>query len=635
MMKKILVIFCMLFMLTACSSSKYIPTAVISNIQYNEETEVIEFQVDVTDKSTTVKNATIELYDTKLLASIDFNKNKSLYSFDDIDKDGSYTIKIKATYEMNGTLLEDKEIANIDITNYISQQMTYFSSRTFTYTGEVYSIYLSNLDPIYTVKYENNDQSEVGIYEVVASVYLDNTFIIEYTAYLIITEDNPEIIVQNQAHYYTSKPINVEYKISNNAKTEILYNNKTEVPVECGEYHVDINVLNEDGEITTSAKIVMEIKKINIEIYTTNTLVVATGTPQSIDVKTNVDCDSIVTYNGSTTVPSAPGVYEVIITVEDSNNYYGLVKHITLTIANESDLNEVNELFISQVVYTNNYDIIIELYNPTNKSINLNGYSILVGDISHNKHIYLSGTIDSLSTYTIASTNTSYIDVSYNTKSSYLVAYDYEMLYLYNESILDEVQLNDGLNKIRKVSVSFPNEEYDIDEWDFYDNYVRASLNSHECNHLDYYLESYYEVVYKKEYYINFKEDIDFNNYIFVKTVAGVISITNDMIISNNINVNEFGTYSASFKIGNYEFTCKFIVSDLEAPLIEVNDVNLSFNINETIDFESLVTVSDISDISSFEYNVGALVVGVNEVEYIATDIYGNKSTLILYIFIK
>lgn len=634
-MKKIFTLFTtilMLLVITACSKNEYIPTALITNITYDNTSEILGFQVEITDKSSTINGAIIELYSQTNVVTINYEENHSLYSFENVKSDNEYSIKIKATYELNATLLEDKELYTLDITNYLTTKATFFSSRTFTYTGEKYSIYLSNVGDEYEVKYENNAQSEVGVHEVTAKLYLDGELIQIYTAYLVITQNTPEISLENQTHTYTSNPIYVEYVISNSADTYITYNGSAIAPTNVGEYEIVIQGLNEDGYSVVEANAIMIIEKAHIEIYTSNVVAIENNQQHEITVHTNVECDYTITYNNSTIAPSLAGEYEVIITVLETSNHYSLVKHFTLTILEESQLSYASELFISQVVYTSDYDVIVEIYNPTQNSIALTGYNLMLGSESNNRMIELTGSISSLSTYTIASTSTRYNDITFSQETPYLVVASDDTISLYKNKVIDEVILGQNTNYVRKSTIGFPNSDFNENEWEFYSNDIKITINNHEYNYSETSNLVTYEVYYKQNNYINYEEEVNFNDHITITLSNEIILITNDMILINNININSFGTYNVTFKIGAYEFTTSFTVTDMSPPVITVNDVSLTFSITDTIDYLSLVTVSDYCDNVVVTYEVEELKTGVNCVKYTATDSYGNTSIKYVYI---
>ncbi len=630
MFKKILIVILLFFTITACGKNDYLPTAIITDITYDSTTEVLGFQVEITDKSSTIYEAIIELHTDDNVVTQFYDSEHSLYSFDNIKTDKEYTLKIKATYEMNSTVLTDKEIYSLDLTNYMTTKEIYFASRTFTYTGEKYSIYLSNVDEMYEVKYENNEQSEVGVYEVTAKLYLDNELIETYIAYIVISSDLPEILVQNQKHYYTSNPIEVEYQISHNAETIITYNGNSEVPTNAGEYNVVIKVLDENKNVIVSEQITMEILKCELEIYSTNKAVIANSNSHEIEVKTNVSCDYTVTYNNSFDKPSLPGVYEVIISINETLNHTSAKKHLTLTILDESEVVQVDEIFVSQVVYTAANDIIVELYNPTLNSIVLNDYKLLVGEEVHGKYITLNGSINSLSTFTISTSQKS--SLTFNQINSYLVVSESQSISLYKNSIIDKVELGHGTNYIRKSNVGFPTNSFDYTEWDYLTNDINITVNSHEYNYSQTNETSSYEVSYKHINYINYAQEVNFNEHIIVMLSNERVLITNDMIIQNNINLSVFGQYSVSFKIGNYEFTTIFEVTDIEPPVITIKNVSLTVNSGEAINTEQYYTVSDISSIDTCEVSLTYITTDVIEMTITATDVYGNVSSKIIYI---
>lgn len=622
---KLLFLFLITFCLTACSNdNEFIPTALITNISYEIDTKELNFRVDITDKSNTIEKVTIEL-ESDNTQTIEYIEHKNQYSFSNVESDLEYMIKIKATYQINKTSVENQVIQSLDIKNYLSTNETYFSSRTFAYTGEPFSIYLSNVDEKYTVTYKNNEQKEVGIYQVTALVYLNGQLQETYTAYLVITN---EVIItaENQTHDYTGDEINVEYSLSYTVNHTITYNKSSKAPTDVGVYEVLISIT--DSDITKT--IILEILPIEIEIYTTNKIVIFNDEEQPLDILTNINCEYSVTYNSKTQLPVNAGVYHVVITVESTKNYTGIVKHLTLTILSEEDLTEEDEIFISQIVYAAEDDIIIELYNPTKDSIDLSDYSLFIGDLNYNKEIALIGSISANSTYTIATKK--YTDISFDYITNYLVASNNETITLYKNKVKDVVVLGISVNYIRNESVGSPNNIFDEDEWEFFENEIRQTVNNHV--YLKYAITSYYEIEYNDIIYINLFDVVDFNDYIHVEKDGVEVSISNEFIISNNINSNVLGEYEVEFKFDNYEFTIIFNVSDIKGPEISVNTTNLTFDIDDTIDFESLITCTDESNIKDISVSYNKLVLGANKINYIVEDEHGNTSYFSLYIFI-
>ncbi len=623
-MKKLFIIILSLFILTGCKSkSEFVPTAIISNINYNSETLDIEFQLDITDKSNILENATIQLLSNEETRTISYTSNQALYTFDNISNNSNYYIKVYATYSVNETLLQDTEIYSLNISSYLSTNEIYFSSQTFSYTGDKYSIYLSNINDEYTVEYKGNNQSEVGIYEVVANVYNNKELIGTYKAYLVITESTPELIAYNQTHKYTSHPITVDYKISNNAKVEVTYNNSSEIPTQVGLY----NVVIKSG--SAKVEVIMLIEKANIIIESTNQTVYYTGQTQEIEVQTNIPCDYTVTYNGKTQKPTSPGEYEVIIKVESNSNINGATKYLTLTILEEENL---SELIISQVIHLANDEIYIELFNPTNKRIDLTDYKILLGKESNNKYIELKGEIPSLDTYTIVSKEFP-LNYTYDLESNYLLVNPTDTISLVNNQIVDKIELSNNVNYIRKHYITTPSTIYKSSEWDITSN--TSSINEHTY-HVNSNLN--YEVFYSNEIYLNINDEVNYNDHIEVKYNNEIINITSDMILTNNLNINEFGTYTVNFIIDTYEFNVSFIVTDTLAPTITLKDTSLVFNLNEEIDYLSLIEVVDNTDNDPEVYystNVDITKEGAYEVTYYAKDKYDNTNIYKVYIFIK
>lgn len=625
MVKKVILLLSMFFILVGCSTKgEYVPTALVSNISFNKENHSFEFQLEINDKSENLISAKIALVTREEIIEITYNTNQSLYSFKDVTTDEECYIKVYASYNVNNKIVKDNEILTLNITNYLSYNKLYFSSQTFLYTGDNYSIFVSNLPEDYEVKYEGNNQTEVGIHEVKAKIYSEDKLIDTLTAYLIITLTIPELIVEDQIHNYTGNEINVDYQISNNAYLDITYNDSYTIPSEVGIYEVKFMFGTELLQIIT-----LEIKIVEIEIYATNKSTIYNEETHSIDVSTNIECKYTILYNNEEELPVDPGVYSVVITVEDTNNIKGSVKHVTLSILEEEPVLS-NSIFISQVIHINDYDIYFELYNPTYNDIDLSNYKLLIGNIDNNKTIELDGVIKSSSTYSIVSSNTSLIE-KFDQYSDYLVCTNTDSISLFNEEVIDSILLNNNFNYSRVQNKNI----YSNVEWEYSDEI--NSLNEHIAIFDE--VNEFLEITYTHKNYINFNSEYNFNDYINVTLNNNKFMITEEMVITNNINTNLFGEYSVVFEIQNYEFTVYFTVIDLQAPIISESNNSLSFELNEEIDYLSLVNVVDnYSEEITITYdatNVDITNSGVYEVIYYATDEFNNESIYKLYIFIK
>lgn len=645
-MKKLLLIILVLIALTGCSSKgEYIPTALITNITYNETNETIKFQVDISDKSNTIEKAWIELYKDGEKISEQTYKENNTYTFNNVEADEIYIISIRAEYTINKITVENKEIYKYDITNIISTIKPYLTSIQVEYDGNKHSIYLENIDESkYDIAYLGNAVSEIGTHKVIAVISLNNEEIERFEAYIVITQATPELVIYDQEYSYTGEPINAQYKLTPEVEVKITYNNQTTAPTEVGVYDVVVSTIETKEQKQITKQAVLKIIKADITITNTTQYKTYDGNIQSVEIQTNIECETEIKYyqNNIEVSPINPGEYDVIITIEDTQNYNGLIKLSTLTIIDEDSIENDGDLIISQISYQNAFDIVIELYNPTSEQIELNNYSILLGTSTNEKRIELNNIlINPYQTYTIASTATSYTNIKFNQYSNYLV-YDQNISLIKDDEILDNITLTNNTNLIRKNNINEANDEFDIDEWE--ETNVSSTFNNHDYDILNTLTTSHLEIYFSSNIIINYGEELNYNNYIYVyDSIDGRIYI-NDEMYETNLDVYLIGKQIITFTISNSSentkiFTIEFEIKDISSPVFTPTNNSLVFDKNDEIDYVSLVEVSDNYDEDVVIYvdssNVDNTKEGAYKVIYKALDSSNNETIFTLYIFIK
>ncbi len=647
MIKKLIITLLLLITLVGCSNKgEYIPTAIITNLEYEQLEEQLKFQIDISDKSNTIKEAYVEIYkNNELQEKQDYNKDKKQYIFDNVENDENYFISVKAQYTLNSITVDDKEICYYNITNIISTQQPYFISKTLEYDGESHSIYLDNIDTNkYNVSYSGNGVSEIGVHKVIATVTLDDIVIETYEAFIVITQSTPQLAVYDQTVFYTGEEIEIQYELTPTVDIDITYNNETTPPIEVGVYVVVLTTIETEQQKEITKTVKLEIVKASIEIKTTNKVVKYNGDVQEVQVVTNIECESTIQYfqNDVEVTPINAGVYDVIITIQDTNNYNGLIKLITLTIIDEESVDVEGDLIISQLSYQDDNDLVIEIFNPTSSAIDLSNYKILLGLLTNNKVISFENVlIEPYKTYTIASINTNYTNIKFNQYSSYLV-YDSNISLLKENEVIDQVLLTQKTNIIRNENIGIPNSSYKSDEWTT--TILSSTFNFHEYDYSNLLEESYLQIYFYYSNVINYGQSLDFNNYIYVfDEKIGRIYITTEMY-ENSVDVYELGTQEITFTINsstNNEriFTIQFIVKDIEGPIFTITSDTLTFAKNTEIDFESLVSVIDNYD-ESIQFtvdttNVDTTSPGAYKILYKAIDSSNNETVFSLYIFIE
>jgi hypothetical protein len=188
-------------------------------------------------------------------------------------------------------------------------------------------IYLQNGD---TVQQPIN----AGIYDVFVRIteshYDENiqkTQFIIHKAPLTVKLDS----VYHATYDGTAKSISVN--VSPDIPCNIIYlqDKDTVSPVDAGRYDVKIYIA-ESNYVEYVDSCVLIIDKASANVYLTDLSHVYDGNPKAVTVTTNpAGLDVEITYNGTTTPPSAIGEYEVTVTIIDKN-YIGSAKD-SLTIS--------------------------------------------------------------------------------------------------------------------------------------------------------------------------------------------------------------------------------------------------------------------------------------------------------------
>lgn len=647
MFKKTLITLILLITLVGCSNKgEYIPTALITNLTYNEANEILEFQVDISDKSNTIKNATVEIYkDQEKQETQEYNINKTKYTFKQVENDENYTIYIKAEYTVNGITVENKEIYTYNITNIISTQKPYFLNKTIEYDGETHSIFLENIDETqYYIAYSGNGVSEIGTHKVTALVSLNDEVVGRYEAYIVITQATPQLVAYDQTFEYTGEAVEINYELTPEVEINITYNGEVNPPVNVGIYEVVLTTVETTEQKETSKTIYLEITKANIEVYASNETVIYDGEIHEIEINTNIDCEIEVQYiqNEEEVIPQEAGIYEVIITIKDTENYNGLIKILTLEIVEETVQTITTELMISQFSYLNEQDIVLEIFNPTATSISLNEYSILLGTSNNGKIITLNNVVvEPYTTYTLASTTTTYTSIIFNQYSNFLV-YDNTISLIKNNEIIDELNLIQPQNLVRKPSIDCPNKVYSSGEWEITNSSL--TFNNHKLSFTVNNTSSHIEVLYSYNIILNYGTVLDYNDYIEIfDEIDGKILITDEMH-ETSVDVYKLGIQEVKFIVTNSslnkkEFTINFEVKDIAGPTFVITNDSLVFEKNQEIDFESLVTATDNFD-EEVEFTIDSTAVdntqsGAYKVVYKSTDTSGNETLFTIYIFIE
>lgn len=183
---------------------------------------------------------------------------------------------------------------------------------------------------------------------------------------------------------------------------------------DAGEYQVNAEIIFDNNEtLTLNAKItVNKISYPKEYVYGVLASKTYTGSQTAFDFYLIDDFDTELIYriNGEKVESMVePGDYQVELLIKESTNYLETIHSFTFSIVNKE-----LDIFISEYLegyyhkdYNptgNNNDKAIELYNPTENEIDLNGYKICVyksGSTIPNNTINLTGKISGYGTYVV------------------------------------------------------------------------------------------------------------------------------------------------------------------------------------------------------------------------------------------
>jgi len=153
----------------------------------------------------------------------------------------------------------------------------------------------------------------------------DNFTITKATAYITIT---PTSIV------YTGSPISPPISVipsSEAANATVTYNGSSSPPVNPGTYTVTATINDTGYSGSSTAQVTIAKIPTTITIQPTN--VVYNGSPQAANITVSPSTPIAVTYNGSSTVPTNAGTYNVAATASDAYHTGSATGTLTITQA--------------------------------------------------------------------------------------------------------------------------------------------------------------------------------------------------------------------------------------------------------------------------------------------------------------
>lgn len=209
-------------------------------------------------------------------------------------------------------------------------------------------------------------------------------------AVLTVNKAEATIALSNLVQTYTGGPHSVSFVTTPaGLAVDVTYNGSSTPPTNTGNYAVVATIT--DPNYTGTASAVLTIGQIGAEIALDGLRQRYDGTPRAVTVTTVPSgLATTVTYNGSTTVPTAPGSYAVVATIHDPN-YAGsasgtLVVTITALVRHAPALNggldgSIQQLLPEGATLNGNAWVSGDLLVPGLPAVRLNGHPSFVGTI--------------------------------------------------------------------------------------------------------------------------------------------------------------------------------------------------------------------------------------------------------------
>lgn len=331
-MKKIFSILAFAFLclsiLTGCNAVNVVVTS--CNLELNAVGNTVNFSLnfrnleDCESYDLTVNKGETEVY------------NKT---FDITETTGSIELEYNTKYTVNVYIAKDRLITSKDITtekNSITGVV--FENRTFVYDGTAKSIAVSNLPEGATVVYLGNNVTEAGEHTVTAIVSKDGCEDLRLTAIITILKTDKTFEIANKEVTYDGKP----HTIKASSKLDLNYeyysgDTKLEgAPVDVGVYTVKAIFAGNATTNACEATATLTIKQAQAKI-TVSEEEVEFAFNQEVKlpkVTSNFGTLSYVIKSNNVEVTEMvnAGVYEVIYTVEATDNYLGATATVTVVI---------------------------------------------------------------------------------------------------------------------------------------------------------------------------------------------------------------------------------------------------------------------------------------------------------------
>ncbi|MGK7393732.1 MAG: MBG domain-containing protein [Candidatus Cyclobacteriaceae bacterium M3_2C_046] len=205
-----------------------------------------------------------------------------------------------------------------------------------TYDGTLKSATFTTVPANLKVKLNYTPSQPINVGEYVVSANIDEkNYLGSVSGTLKIVPANVNITLSNLNQTYdgTTKSVGVSTNPPGIA-TVVTYNNSSNLPVNAGQYNVNVRVTNPNYVGTKSGLLVIEKQNANINL--SQLVQTFDNDPKPISYSTEPNnLNVVVKYNGNATAPTAAGEYEVEANIVEPN--YKGTKKATLTIQKSSN----------------------------------------------------------------------------------------------------------------------------------------------------------------------------------------------------------------------------------------------------------------------------------------------------------
>ena len=608
----ILILFVVLF-LSSCNSNE--PTCEFSDVNYDTTTNVVSFNLIITDSEVVGSNYSVHIKQTDGKSDFHYEqeikkKTKTEYSFSDLAESTTYTLYVTCDYNNNNcciknsytfttgantTISDTNSIANRIGITYSNETITYdgkshYTLASYQYSGQTIDILNGQIFIVdgtsYYITYDSSNAKIIPgsytqkMYICKRTPYSSNSLVETLTSVLTITKALSIYDFSDYTVEYTGSSIEMPYTASGLTYKYFDSNNKEiQSIITPGTYKV---------KYTFTGNAYYQAKSGDFNVYVTKANIVSNLSDQTTTLNSNGTASFIINsqafsignnlknfeydikyYDKNNTLIDTDyvtnvGTYTVKISISEGEYYNSLELSYKLyvvdEISDESILVSNIEYFSYNYVSGKNNFLYIDLYNGSNEAVDLANIKF---EIDGNE-ISISGTINPFDSYVVLLYSNRTKLSEYNRFS--LVTYDYTQY--------ADLSINYNISSVSNIKITKDNlaKEYNIETT--YSDYC-AYLSDRNNNTFTYStfqtLKEAANNVQKFAYTIvspTITSNIDYNtisisrlNSLYEDVVAkdalgNQITITSDFVDVSSINNDNIGkliniTYNISDKYGN------------------------------------------------------------------------------------